>query len=639
MDNPILQMYYNNYAINPNPTISYNTEIIYKNDVAIAYKYNISLKGYIMANDYPGGISQGITYINNIFSSNHGLLQIDSYYQSGEFNTVLLANNILVKGLKFNETENNWSKYAEYTVELESMNLIVGVSVESYIEMMKAGVLNVGHLSNLVSPFMVDGTSYTLKDCSEQFTLQTGESQLNRTNVVEKRFEYGIPAENTPLSIVTTVGGEYFTISYSVNAIGKQMAANYGSGAQILPAWEHAKRWVHAKLRQQMGRLFNNYLSMNGNVPREFIGSNSGDGMFSAIKDLHSQGVAVFPSFGLYNEHVSFEVSESEGSFSATYNAIIKKHCPFESNQGSLSPYTLYCNDNVNHTISKSVTQTYEANEQISLAIRNTQITINGTIEGLVPGGILDPKSRIHINNLPTGSFLCYNNKNQYPELNRGGGFDKSYFANIAFDAIFDYNKYDLQDDFKDLIGVTAYALAVNPEATLLPSNMSITRNLLEGTVNYTATYETKFNCDVNNFEIKVSTNESIPLVAEFTIPNNNVKDLNGVLCDTGKGYSAIQLLGTWSPKTIDISISASVGNDFNKCCLGTSNNYNLMDYKFFTLESYIIPSGMNIPYIGPQYALTKKSKSVTYPEGDMSISLSYTCSDFCEIDTYFKEQ
>jgi hypothetical protein len=97
-----------------------------------------------------------------------------------------------------------------------------------------------------------------------------------------------------------------------------------------------------------------------------------------------------------------------------------------------------------------------------------------------------------------------------------------------------------------------------------------------------------------------------------------------------------MQLLGTYTPKTIDVSIKANVGSDFNKCCLGTSANWNLLDYNFIQLESFILPSGMNIPYVGENYALTKKTKSVSYPKGDMNFSLSYVCSDFCEIDDYF---
>jgi hypothetical protein len=634
-DNPNLQMRYNNTIISPIPNMTYNTEVLYNNDTAHGMKYKITLNGYIMANDFVGGISEGITYINNVFSSNGHLLQIDSFYANGASAPVFLSNNILVRNISFQETDNNWTRYAKYTIELESMNTITGEDLSNLLKSMDVGQLNYGILSNLDSPNMLNTGEHAVQEWNEQFDLQTGDNQIQRTTVVEKRFDYDIPLENVPVSIVTTLGGEYFTISYSVKATGKQHTYKDQQGNKImLPAWEHAKRFVHKKLLQQMGGLFNTFLSMNGNVIRENIGANNGNGALSSISNNSDVS---YPSFGLYNENVSFEVSESDGEFSATYNAIIKRDCPVDDVGGNTnSEYIAFCKDSVLHNVSKSVNQVYEANEENSSVNRLTTITVNGEIQGLVPGGIFNPGSRIHINNLTTGSFLCYNSTSQYPQIGNQGGYDKSYYANFAFDHIFDYNRYDLKPQFKELLGVTAYALSVSPTATLAPSTMNLTRDLINGKVTYSATYDTKYNCDPNNFEINVSTNEAVPVVAEFVVPNNNIKDLNGVLCDNGKGYVVMQLLGTYTPKTIDVSIKANVGSDFNKCCLGTSANWNLLDYNFIQLESFILPSGMNIPYIGENYALTKKTKSVSYPKGDMNFSLSYVCSDFCEIDDYF---
>lgn len=639
-DNPVLNMYYNDNIIRPTPNISYNTEIAYKNDTVAGYIYKINLTGYIFAKDFVGGVAEGIAYINNVFSSNGYTLQIDSIYNDGSASPVFMANNILVRNLKFEESENNWVKYAKYSVELESMNTLVGEDLRQYVASVREGFLNPITISNLNSPFMADIGGYAIKDWSEQFDIQTGDNQIQRTTIVEKRFQYNQPIESTPISIVTTLGGEYFTISYTVQATGKQITSvDNNKNKRMLPAWEHAKRFVHTKLLQQMGGLFNSFLSMNNQVDISQMGANGQNGAFSSFKDLHANGITTLPSFGLYNEHISFDVSESNGVFSATYNAMIKRHCPFDDVGGSVnSDYAFPCYDNVLHVVSKSVTQAFEANEENSTVNRNTSITINGTITGLVPGGILNPGSRIHINNLKTGSFLCYNSNSQYPQVGGAGGYDKSYYANFAFDHLFNYNNFDLIPKFKELLGVTPFALNVSPTASLLPSNMNITRDLINGNINYTATYDTKYNCDPNNFEINVSTTESVPLVAEFTVPNNNIKDVNDVLCDNGKGYSVMQLLGTFTPKTVDVTINASVASDFNKCCLGTSDNWNLLDYNMMQLESFVIPAGMNIPYIGENYALTKKSKTFSFPKGDTSFSLSYVCADFCEIDTYFKK-
>lgn len=634
-------MYYNDTRIIPAPNISYNTETNYKNDVATGHKYKITLDGYIMASDFVGGVAEGMTYINNLFSSNGHTLQVDSHYLNGVSTSIFLANSILVRSIRFSESNNNWVKYSKYTVEMESSNVLVGEDLRQHVDRVKNGGLNTDAILNMGSHFMNNMESYTIQDWSEQFDIQTGDNQIQRTTVVEKRFEYNLPISQTPLSIVTTLGGEHFDISYTVQATGKQNIKKVNNQKRMLPAWEHAKRFVHTKLLQQMGGLFQTFLSMNGSVLTENIGANNGNGVFANFRDLHNLGVTNLPSFALYNEHVSFDVSESDGTFSATYNAIIKRDCPTDDVGGNYNnSYVLYCGDNVLHTVSKTVTKTYEANETPTIANQQTAITLNGTITGLVPGGILNPQSKIHINNLTTGSFLCYNTSaTQYSAFGAGGGFDKSFYAGAVFDYIFDYSNFDLKPGFKDLLGVTAYALNVSPTASLKPSSMNVTRNVLNGTISYSATYDTKYNCDPNNFEIHVSTSQPIPVVAEFVVPNNNIKDINGVLCDNGKGYSVLQLLGTYTPKTIDVSIKANVGADFNKCCLGTSDNWNLFDYNFIQLESFIIPQGMNIPYISDSYALTKKTKSVTYPRGDMSFSLSYVCADFCEITDYFADK
>lgn len=649
--------------------MSYSTEALYQNDIVAGFLHKITLEGQMLTSDfgYGGsfGASSAMQYLNDVFSSNGHLLEIDEIEPKG-MQPILLANDIIVRSISFNESPNNWTQYINYTVELESMNLLTGRDLTQALEMIRQGSTDARIIANMGSPFMVNMDSYHIKDWNEQFDIQTGENQITRTTIAERKFDYGEDIESTPIDIVTTMGGEYFTITYSITATGKQKmfktpANNFNSNeAKVLPAWEHAKRFVHTTLINKMSGLFGNFLSMNGNVTRENLGAQNGNGAFGSFIDNHRNNNFSYPSYGLYNEHVSFDVSESAGTFSATYNAIIKRHCPTELTNGQYeenpagdrsesrddmsaiytydTDYVYPCYDHVLHTVTKTVDKTYEANEYPTIANVVNSITINGTITGLVPGGIMNPQSRIKINSLPTGSFLCYNTDITHPNTGDIGGVDKSYHANIAFDRIFDYNRYDLRNKFKYLLGVTPYALGVSPTATMRPSSMNITRDLMSGTVTYSATYDTKYNCDPNNFEINVSTNESVPVMGEFVIPNNNTRDINGDVCETGLGFSAIQLLGTFTPKTIDVSINASVSADFNKCCLGTSENWNLFDYDFLRMEGFILPSGMNIPYVSDKYVLTKQTKSVSYPAGDMSFSLSYVCADICEIRGYFTD-
>ena len=302
-DNPILGMYYNNLKIQPIPTMSYSSEIYYQNDTASGMKYNITLNWYIMASDFPGGVTEGIVILNNIFSSNHKTLQIDSLYQNGSYTTVFLANNILVKSIRFQETDNNWSKFAKYTIELESMNVIVGADIAGNINAMNRGDLNTPVYDNMSSPFMQDMSNHTLREWNEQFSIQTGDQQISRTTVVEKVFQEGVDKAVTTISILTTLGGDQFTISYSISATGKQVFidVDLNGAKETIPAWEHAKRFVHKKLLVQMGGLFNNFLSLNGAVPRELMGQQNPLGAFSAFQDFRSNGITALPSYGLYN--------------------------------------------------------------------------------------------------------------------------------------------------------------------------------------------------------------------------------------------------------------------------------------------------------------------------------------------------
>lgn len=609
------------YHISPCPNISYSTEPYYVGGVVAGVKYNINLNGMLVATDKgAASIFEQMRSLNELFKENHYVLTVcagEAVNKGGLNNLkiVMVANNILVRNITFNEGKNNYTQTVPYSIELESMHITFDPITDDL-----NGMLDADMLANMDTPEMVPLKRYSIKDWEEQFNLNTGEDQTRRTTSVERICDYGLPGDcdTAAMGILTTLGGEYFTVSYSIKATGKQIAFNKGNN--VMPGWEHAKRFAQRKLEVQVGGFFQSFLGMNGDVDIDQKGGQGAAGAFSGFDNVR---------FGLYNEHYSFDVSESDQTFGITYNAMIKRKCPSQSLGLPLVSdyYTTYCDDDVLHTVTKNVQRSMEQNEYTQLDTQNTTITLSGSIKGLIEGiGV----SRFRIDTTRSGSFLTCG----FNTLNR----DRYSAASIAFDRIFDYNNYDLKPDFKALFGVTPYHLRVSPTSRMLPANISVVRNHIEGTIDYTATYSTSVNCDPNNFEIQISTKHPNPVVAEMTVPNNNIRDVNDKLCDTGKGYNVIQLLGTKTPLTIDVSINASVANDFNKCCFGTNENYNMLDYDFFRLTSFVLPPGMVIPYISDSYALTKKTKSVKYPAGSMSFSLSYICGDFCSIENYFSD-
>ena len=80
-------------------------------------------------------------------------------------------------------------------------------------------------------------------------------------------------------------------------------------------------------------------------------------------------------NFQIYNETITCESSESEGSFSATYNAIIKR-----KNSGTES--------SVLHTFSRTANTTDDGQN------RNVSITVNGNIQGLIETGLIETPNR-----------------------------------------------------------------------------------------------------------------------------------------------------------------------------------------------------------------------------------------------------
>lgn len=659
MDDPLLYFYYNDRLIEPPPKMSYQMNLNYSNDVIHGYDYTITLNGYCVTTDDNGAHIQKSfaqkTILQDIFSVNHGTLKIITVGSDG-FRSLMYATGIVVKKISFPENENAWAKYINYTIELQANHLFIGDDITGFAGVIELGIEDIPLTANLDSPFLIDIFSHKIKSFQENFDINTSNNHMEKTSIfsnrlLEQQGEDPLASKNIGDTYLTNeLGGEYCEISYSISAVGKHDIQNGANFPLTLPAWVHAKRFVHTRLLTQVGGLFGRFLNINPETIRQLLHNNN-------------QGTGIFVDFDnkeykIYNEHYSFDISESEGSFGVQYNAILKRSC-LQIDEISTPPNYMTpaypndeednepvgdrgCSDDVIHTVTKTVNKTYNANEDINDVNKEIEISIDGQIEGLVPGGILLTQSKLIINSLNKPgkvAFLAYNDDVHPAGFLDGGGRDKYSVASKVFDRIFNYKRYDLTKTFKEAIGVTSEALSVSPTSTLLPSRMSISRDYLRGTINYSATYDNKYNCDPNNFEIQLKVDYPNPVIAEFVIPNNNLKNGLGKVCPKSRGYGVIQLLGTQTAKKIDVSINASVAQDFNKCCLGTTDNWNLFDYDYLTLQEFIIPKGMNIPYISDSYVLVDKTRRVSYPKGDLSFSLSYICSDTCQIDDYFTEK
>lgn len=628
-DSTLVQIYYNSFLIQPIQSISYTTNMDYKNDLTINYSYTFTINGTILLDENSentsfNALANKIADIKEKFSSNGAKLQIYAGPEN-DAKLILYAVDSKIKSLNFSESPNNWTKYIPYTVEIDFNHLHMGTDLENDLN---NNVLNGGDdqslADNFHSPSILNIENFKVKDFDENFSLDINDAEIfNQITLV-----------NAIGNLSSKITNSYFTINYTLSATGKHDIYYIDDQKVTLPAWEHAKRYVHRRLIYQIDSMFNSFLSMNANSQLSTIHSY---GLNNGTINL-TDPLGGIPSFGLFNETLNFDVSESDGKFSVQYSAMVKQLCP-------ANEYNIGCSNNALHTVTKQINRTFSANEETNLENQDITLTVNGEIKGLVPGrgsDTLAPFVVVDPDGPYKGTFL----------LKQNTPYDKNDFADrllvgdrlLGTRGIFDPIAYDLTEEFKLALGITPEVLAVNSNTLLKPSKMNLTRNYLQGTINYTAEYNNKYNCSTSHFDIQLSVEMPVPIIAEFVIPNNNVLDENNNVC--ANGYSVIQKLGTQTAKKINVSINGNLGFDLGKCCLGTQNleggdcdrNVDLLALNYFSIQDFVLPPGVVIPTLGPNYVLTNKQKSTTFPKGDFSISLEYICADVCDIKYFDKK-
>lgn len=603
----IVSVYYNGNLVKPIVNINHSNNIVYNNDTTIGYSYNVTLRGVCTLPetenaDY-GDLASSIKYIKEVFSSNGAKLTVVHNNK-----LILFAVDSKIQSLSFEESGDNWSRTVPYTVVIEFNHLHMGddLANDPNYSLLIQGYDDPSLIDYMHTPFMVDVESHKIKSFDESFNMDISDENIHTLTLIK------------PLAVhdYTTIPGisqnyitnTFFNINYTLSAVGKHHVKYDNSENKLtLPAWEHAKRWVHRRLAQQITGMFSTFMN----------------GSFYMQNPLGGE-----PSFGLFNENYVIDVSESDGKYSIQYSATVKQRCPS-------TEFTLGCSDNAIHEISKSISRQIVANEETNLENQEITITIDGSIRGLLPSKI--GISPIFIDNpedgFNRGSFLVRQNTI----------YDRNDYADQLLSSIFDPFWYDFTEPFKRALGITPDVFAVNQDVILRPSKMNLTRNFLEGTINYNAEYNNKYNCLESHYEVTLSVEMPVPVIAEFTIPNNNVEDTNDEVC--ASGYSVIQKLGTQTAKKITVNINGNPGFDLGKCCLGSYNpiygcqgNLDIYDLSYFSLGDFVIPSGVVIPIIGNDYVLTNKQKKTNFPKGDFNITLEYICADVCEVE-YFDDK
>jgi len=548
-----------------------------------------------------------------ILSKNGSVLHVVKDVSGGTTKSILKAKGGILRSFNINDSENNWHHNARYTAELEFNSVdFIGAKFdgnfgawqsnpnleESFSEtiFLSDSTFPKGDYSNIL-----DINKFKIKNFNDNWSINfNSESSFNKVQNTE---------ENQLLNIDNTT----FEIQYEISATGKNFytyssaSDEENSISKLIPAWEQAKNFVQYRLYYQVKNLLNqvleNQTATSGCDPsmlKDLTTAHAIGGSEGLLKEIGDDDFMVF------NETITCSASESKGSFSATYSALIKNKT---SNNFSL-PET-------KHTVSKKHNIEYKS------GIKYHTISIDGNIEGLIEGGLIRSSKPLELPK--TGSFFLYNAAgdaltNKYENA-------KKLLDIIYTPATYEYGsadarKKDFNTNFKNLLGVTLASLEItapsddprsNPPH---PSSFNITHNY-DGSISYSAEYTNKNNpCGRKYSEISISTNNPTPIIATFTIPNNGQ-------------CAVIQDINTTTSKTVSITIR---GVD-----LSSTGKYYITDGAEWLnqLECMSCQDLGSFPISLPNSAntvITQKQYTKNPLDGSFTISLEYICNAGCSI-------
>lgn len=545
-----------NNRLVPAPQIAINPEIYYSNDTVIGYTYNITLNGYAEAlrRDQgdgarsPGILSSGIEQtfshmndIREIFKGNGGNLYL--YDTGGKL--VLQGKGATIKSIKFDESENKWFNYAPYTIELEFNEIDFLGCNDNTATVCSGSFFHTDQPKVTTSDNLLDFKKYKLKNFNDKWTISLN-NELNT--------QY------------------YFNVTYTISATGKNY---YNSSGQLIPAWQQAKKFVQERLHQQITALIDGAVALSNGS------SDDGCAATFSAEELYQQNATetLFEGFDkgnkkyiIYNETINCNTSESAGSFSITYNAIISAYdrgIGDESENGSIHTYTR--NKSISQPTNKIV----------------TTVSVQGTVQGLVKGGFIDepngfelPENGVFISAITAGQSK-YDNAHAYYLNNIGG-------------------ERDLNETFKSYTDVNSARQCAGATNIISPVSFTLDHNYHEGSVSYSAQYDSDHDSE-QYMTVTITEGDPTPMFNEFVIPFRSEGPL-------------IQLLGCNNPRTLSINIEGA--DPSNKNC-NPSSIPNNTPYVGDIMDQIAAGAGGGWIQTGAQY-----TNNLT--DGSFSISLEY---------------
>jgi hypothetical protein len=550
------------YQLEPAPKISITTNFNYANDTIIGYSYTVSISGYCLRVNNEDeiqysirGVLANIENVRKILSRNGSDLAV---LRDTDSEPILELKGGTLQSLSFEESDNVWRAYAPFAAEIEFNEL--NIFDDDF------NCSNIYIDSNSNSSNLVDITQYKIKEFTDSWEL-----------IVE---DEGFNFSDNPIGINNSV----IRLNYTISAVGK----NYFIEDELAPAWMQAKSFAQSRLSSQVSNIINS-LKYSGTScsPTESLSSihDSGNGIVSSI--------AV--QYNIFNETLTCNASESKGSFQLTYTALLKDTT---SNN--------YTNSNILHLVQHSINRARND--------KKTDITISvqGSIEGLCPGGITQGLSNFSLPN--SGSLLI-------------GGFNgvkisqaQAFLSNIIEDN-------DLTSNYKQALNINAQTLELPntqcSEDSIKPTNFILTTNHTTGIIEYSVEYSSsrclqEFESGTIVSNMQVSIEEPSIILQEFVVPN---------------GSTVVQHLGTITARKI--SVTADVIKPRKFCDFDPSDPaQSVLDIIAYYRDTDIdiIFSDLTFPNENA-YTLTTKEYTADVLSGSHSLTLGYICNEACDIN------
>lgn len=507
---------------------------------------------------------KNIKYLQSLLSHNGNTLTI----RDTNGDVVLTAVGGILRSFSLQPGSNAWTQTVPFTAELDF----------SYINFFGESLSCATKWDTSVpsgNTILNDLNQYPLKSFNDSWSIGIdGES-----------FAFFANSDNNQ---AVKISNNTITLSYTINAVGSDYYQENIDPPEFKPSWEIAKHFAQARLYDQVRGISSNILQISSSGECDPITTDSS----GILSNLLSQ-------YQIFNETISCSTSETEGSFTATYNSILKRKSFNNS---------AFDSDSAKHTISKNIN--YNSSDPGRLDIN---ISIEGDIEGLILGGLI---------NTPAAKFQLPRNGNL---LIGASGSSKYSSAEALWNTISSGD--DISNSFKNAIGITYNNIAgqgtscnpANPQYPVARS-FNLTRNKIDGTINYSIEYDNKclISADSGNTSIiknvEIDFTDKTPVFAEFKLPDSQ---------------TVLQDIKTFTAKEISYNITGrdnayKISTSFSTLPTAFIINTALIDPDFPTLLT-TIPDYSN-------FIVKNKTQNINILDGTYTINLTFVCASGCNI-------